>query len=103
MEPQNHIPPEAVSVIRAVLDALSLPYAATVGGAEERRELTARRAAYLAASLRRVVDGQNLDRELADLADVLAAEAPVQYVTNQEATDRRASGMTWTEAVQPSG
>jgi hypothetical protein len=90
------------AALETVLDALDIPFAATVGHDETRQQILADRAMHAVIALRSVLD--DADNGLAEctvrhLQDKLTEHPAVGYVTTQQAHERLAQGANWSEAV----
>lgn len=91
---------ETRTVLEAVLEALDIPYAATVGQSETRQKILDERLIYLKVTLKAILrDGGQLDEHLPYLSEKLAEHPPIGYVTDVQARERLAQGATWMEAV----
>lgn len=91
-------------VLALVLDAVTLPFAATVGENEKRTRLMEQRLSEVGVFLRGYLTDQDdyLDQLRAEMfAGRVATFPPVDYVTAEQAHARLAAGATWTEAVRP--
>ncbi|MGV9803905.1 hypothetical protein ACWDTP_38300 [Mycobacterium sp. NPDC003449] len=76
------IPEPAADLLRAVLDALDIPYPATVGDAERRDKILADRAMHTVIALRDVLDHQphtNVEWSTAYLRRKVAQHPPTGY------------------------
>ncbi|MFF5009656.1 hypothetical protein ACFY3G_43365 [Streptomyces phaeochromogenes] len=95
--------PEPVRVLlAAVLEALDLPYPATIGGSEAHDQLLAVRASHARIALRAVLDdGPDLGPawNAAYLREQLAKHPVAGYVTADQAHAALDAGATWSEAV----
>lgn len=96
---------ETRSVIDAVLEAIDIPYAATVGHDETRARILGQRIMALKVAFKLIADtgdrdADQLGRRLADLRESLADHPAEGYVTDQQAHERCEAGATWTEAVR---
>jgi ribosomal protein S16 len=93
---------ETTAVMKAVLEALDVPYAATVGEDLKRADILEKRLMYTVVVLRDLVK-RNGDLEwlLGYLRDCLAEHPATGYITGEEAHARLEAGATWTEAVTP--
>jgi hypothetical protein len=91
-------------LLAAVLEALDLPYAATVGDEDAYRQALEERAMHAKIALRSVLDGHPLDVEFTTsyLRERLG-EHPPTYRTLDQARAALAGGSTWAEAVRPAG
>lgn len=93
---------ETRAVIDVVLEALDIPYAATVGQEETRAKILDRRLMWTVTVLRTMFDGPHppeSDWALSYLREKLAEHPPVGYVTGEQARERLAQGMDWMQAV----
>lgn len=92
---------ETRAVVEAVIEALAIPYAATVGGHETRTVILAERIRHLMVCMRVLADHDAVDVQwnLAYLRDRLAEHPPVGYVVRDEARERVQQGMSRSEAV----
>lgn len=93
--------PETRALVDAVLEALAIPYAATVGHEEARAKILNERLRHTLVML------QNLAARDVDLAwsleylrERLAEYPPTGYVTHDQAAERLAAGASWMEAVR---
>lgn len=100
--------PETRAVIDTVLEAIDIPYAATVGHEETRARILGERIMQLKVSLRLIAEADDrrdrfMDEKFTDglayLRKCLAEHPPTGYVTAQQARDRTAAGASWPEAV----
>lgn len=97
---------ETLAVVEVVLTALSVPYAATTGGEEARQKVLAERVMRTVVALKSVRDGGPLGWHVEWLRSMVAECPPAGYVTAEEARERVAAGLSWSEAVtlvEPSG
>lgn len=97
---------ETRAVVEAVLTALSIPHAATTGGEEARQKVLAERTMRTVVALRAVRDGGPVAWHLEWLRSMVADCPAVRYVTAEQARERVAAGLSWSEAVtvvEPSG
>lgn len=89
-------------LLAVVLDALDIPYAATVGGDEVRSKVLADRMVPTRTVLRAVVDGWATIRTQTEYLRKALAEHPARgYVTMATAEARRAAGEDFMESVRP--
>jgi hypothetical protein len=96
------IPEPVRSLLAAVLEALDIPYPATIGHAEACDRIRNERAMHVVIALRSVLDDKPLmDTEwtTAYLREQLAKHPATGYVTTDQARARIAEGKTWAEAV----
>ena len=93
--------PETRAVVDAVIEALDIPYAATVGHEETRQTILDERIRHLVVCMRGMV-GPDPEPEwrLAYLRDKLAEHPATGYVTIDQAQERVAQGASWSEAVR---
>lgn len=97
--------PETRAVVDAVIEALDIPYAATVGHDETRTAILLDRVRHLLVCMRALADGDSplsplsAKWHLEYLRERLAGHPPVGYVTLSQAQERLAQGATWTDAV----
>src|SRR4051812_11842282 len=89
--------------LKAIKDALDLPYAATASGDEIRSGLVESRVMIVNHLLKAVLEdrpGLDLAWEIRFVTDRIAGQpAEGQYVTYDQAQAAMAKGATWTEAV----
>jgi hypothetical protein len=90
--------------LKAIRDALTLPYAATAGGDEVRAKLLEQRLMYVTAFLRDVLDDPcppfGLTWEIRFLTERISRHpAAGQYVTDDQARAAMAQGASWIEAT----
>ena len=98
----SEIPTPVRDLLAAVLEALDIPYPATVGHAEVCDRIRNERAMHTVIALRSVLD----DKPLMDTAwttaylrEQLAKHPATGYVTSDQAHAELAKGKTWSEAV----
>jgi hypothetical protein len=89
------------AALEAVLEALDLPFAATVGHDETRQKLLTDRAMHAVIALRSVLGDDSTFADLAvrHLRDRLTEHPAAGYVTTEQARARLAQGANWTQAV----
>ncbi|MEU7743344.1 hypothetical protein [Nonomuraea sp. NPDC049158] len=93
---------QLLDALRAVLEALDVPHAATIGGEETRCRVLGRRTVHAVIALRALAEpNARMDWEIADLRERLAEHPPTGYVTQEQAQAALAEGKTWAEAVTP--
>lgn len=96
---------ETRAVIEAMLAALDIPSAATVGFERTRQEILMHRVMHTVVSLQFMLMDANgtgpLDpmRQLVYLRERLAEHPPVGYITWQQALERRRQGADYMESV----
>ncbi|MEV6833628.1 hypothetical protein AB0N17_03695 [Streptomyces sp. NPDC051133] len=95
------LPPAVVNLLSAVLEAIDLPYPASMGWQEEHDRLLNERVMYAKLALRSALDDCSLGLDWdADYLRERLAQHPVQgYVTSEQAQAALAEGKSWTEAV----
>lgn len=95
------LPPAAVNLLAAVLEAIDLPYPASMGGQEAHDRILNERVMHAKLALRSVLDDGSLglDWDAAYLREKLADHPVKGYVTTEQARAAMAEGKTWTEAV----
>lgn len=89
-----------------IQEALSLPYAPTMGEAEKRARLMDDRLMATTVFLETYLDDPDTYMQRVRLKvfhQTVAAFAPVNYVTSSQAQERLAAGDGWMEAVSPTG
>lgn len=100
---------ETRAVIDAVLEAIDIPYAASIGHEETRARIMGERIMQLKVSLRMLAEasdrgdrfiGETLTEGLAYLREQLAEHPAEGYVTAEQAHERCEAGATWTDAVR---
>ncbi|MGI5325509.1 hypothetical protein [Actinomadura nitritigenes] len=94
---------ETRAVIVAVLDAVDIPYAATVAHEETRAKILADRVMHLVVHLRSVADRGHADalaRDLEYLRERLDENPAAGYVTSEQARARCDAGAGWMDAVR---
>ncbi|WP_416978680.1 hypothetical protein [Streptomyces sp. T028] len=98
-------PDELRELLAAVLEALDIPYAATVDAEDAYRRTLEERAMHAKIALCSVLEGHPLDTEwtTAYLRERLAEHPPTGYVTVDQARAALAEGKTWAQAVQMAG
>jgi hypothetical protein len=90
------------ATLEAVLDALDIPFAATVGHAETRQKILADRAMHAVIALRSILDdadGMFAEVAVSHLRAKLAEHPATGYVTTEQAHQRLAEGANWMQAV----
>ncbi|MFB4285663.1 hypothetical protein ACBJ59_61125 [Nonomuraea sp. MTCD27] len=90
--------------LRAVYEALDVPYAASEGDAEVRADLVDVRAGLAKRMLARLTYPEahaNVAEEVEELRAELAEHPPVGYVTDEQARAARAAGKSYKESVTP--
>ncbi|MEV6116610.1 hypothetical protein AB0L59_30085 [Streptomyces sp. NPDC052109] len=95
------LPPAATNLLTAVLEAIDLPYPASMGWQEAHDRILNERVMHAKLALRSVLDGNSLglDWDANYLREKLA-QHPVQgYVTTEQAHAAMAEGKSWSEAV----
>lgn len=96
---------ELRELLAVVLEALDIPYAATMGGEEVRHKVLADRALRTVVTLRAVVEGLPRYLTIRDEAESLRALLPVYpavgYVTAVTARARREAGQDYMQSVTP--
>ncbi|GAA4323267.1 hypothetical protein ACFQY7_00075 [Actinomadura luteofluorescens] len=93
--------PETRAVIDAVLEALAIPYAATVGHEETRAKILAERLSLTVVVLETLTKRDvGLAWSLEYLRERLADYPPTGYVTYDQAAEHLAAGASWMEAVR---
>ncbi|MET8803581.1 hypothetical protein [Streptomyces sp. NPDC004546] len=95
------LPPAVVNLLSAVLEAIDLPYPATVGWQEAHDKILNERVMHAKLTLRSVLDNSSLGMDWdANYLREKLAQHPVQgYVTNEQASAALAEGKSWSEAV----
>ncbi|MEV1011676.1 hypothetical protein [Streptomyces sp. NPDC049881] len=94
---------EAVELLRAVLEALDIPFPATTSGEVAYHRVLADRAGHARRALSSALDGPaplGWAWEAAYLRERVAEHPPTGYVTTDQADAALAEGKTWTEAVR---
>ncbi|MFM9643581.1 hypothetical protein [Streptomyces turgidiscabies] len=90
-------------LLAAVLEAIDLPHAASVGGTEAHDLLLVRRVSHARIALRSVLDDNGVGMgpawDAAYLRERLAEHPVAGYVTANQADAALAEGKTWAEAV----
>lgn len=91
---------ETRAIVDAVIEALEIPYAATVRGDETRKEILEKRVRDVLVLMHGLA-GPDPDPEwrLAYLRERLAEHAAIGYVTTDQAHERVRQGASWPEAV----
>lgn len=93
---------QLLDALRAVHEALDIPYAATVGGEETRGPILSHRTLHAIIALRGlVVSPRLMGWEIARLRENLAEHPPTGYLTYEQAQALVAEGRSWVEAVTP--
>ncbi|MFC8667057.1 hypothetical protein [Streptomyces sp. NPDC057199] len=90
------------NLLAAVLEALDIPYPATVGHAEVCDRIRNERAMHAVIALRSVLDDKplmDIEWTTAYLREQLAKHPATGYVTSDQARATVAEGKSWTEAV----
>jgi hypothetical protein len=92
---------ETNELVLAVLNAIDIPYAATVAHDETRTRILLARVMHLRISLETLLGSKHQDvtDAIKDLEERLSEHEPIGYVTNKEAHRRIKAGATWSEAV----
>lgn len=93
---------ETRAVIGAVLYALDIPHAASVGHDETRSRILGERVMHLVVIFHNIIRWNrvaDLPGDLAHLREVLDERPATGYVTDKQARARRAAGATWSESV----
>ncbi|UXY28557.1 hypothetical protein [Streptomyces sp. HUAS TT20] len=95
------LPPAAVNLLAALVEALDIPHPACMGGQAEHDRILNERVMYARLALRSVLAGNTLGIEWDTnyLRERLAEHPPTTYVTHEQAQAALAEGKTWTEAV----
>ncbi|MFE5218385.1 MULTISPECIES: hypothetical protein [unclassified Streptomyces] len=95
------LPPAVANLLSAVLEALDLPYPATVRWQEVHDRILNERVVHAKLALRSVLaDGSlGLDWDANYLREKLAQHPVEGYVTTEQARAAVAEGKTWFEAV----
>jgi hypothetical protein len=92
-------------LLAVVLEALDIPYAATMGGEEVRSKLIADRSMMTVITLRAVVEGlpryTTIAEQAAYLREHLGAHPVRGYVTWDTAVARREAGQDYMQSVKP--
>jgi len=91
--------------LELIFSGLDIPLAATAEGESVRAAVLEVRTRYIVSFLRDFLTGDDARQrfELNYLAKQLADTPPVGYVTNEQADDRLKAGLTWSEAITPTG
>ena len=95
---------EAVDLLRAVREALTIPSPATVGGGEVHDRILLERIRHARTALESVLDDGYTppwDWTAEYLRERLAEHPAVGYVTAEQARAALAAGKPWSEAVNP--
>lgn len=90
---------QARAIVEAVLEAIDIPHAATVGEAEKRQAILTERLRLLVAELRSIARSGVIELPMTYLAEGLAKHPVDGYLTTAEALQRTEDGATWDEAV----
>ena len=102
---------ETRAVVDVVIEALDIPYAATVSHDETRREILNERVMHLRVCMTYLSEryrlaekvgvpiGDAVPEQLAHLRERLAEHPPSGYVTAEQARERVQQGMSWIESV----
>ncbi|MFI5801058.1 hypothetical protein [Streptomyces sp. NPDC051677] len=93
-------------LLAAVLEAVDLPYPATVGDAATHDRILIERIGHVKIALQTVLTDDaplGVDWTTDYLRERLAEHPPTGYVTYDQARERLAAGKNWMEAVRPSG
>ncbi|MET8098100.1 hypothetical protein ABZV29_16720 [Streptomyces sp. NPDC005236] len=96
------IPEPVRGLLAAVLEALDIPYPATIGHAEVCDRIRNERAMHVVLALRSILDDKPLmetEWTTAYLREQLAKHPVTGYVTTDQARAGIAEGKTWAEAV----
>ncbi|MGW1616558.1 hypothetical protein ACWCQZ_45440 [Streptomyces sp. NPDC002285] len=96
------LPPAVSDLLAAILEALDLPYPASVGHQVAHDLLLNERAMHAKIALRAVLDERPLteiDWTTAYLRERLAEHPPTGYVTTEQARAAVTAGKSWSEAV----
>ncbi|MFE1882641.1 hypothetical protein [Streptomyces diastatochromogenes] len=95
------LPPAVVNLLTAVLEAIDLPYPASMGWQEAHDRILNERVLHAKLALRSVLDDSSLGLDWdADYLREKLAQHPVKgYVTNEQAKAAMAEGKSWAEAV----
>lgn len=98
--------PETRAVIETVLEALDIPFTATVGHDAVRQPILSHRLLHTMVCLRSLLDRADsphaqtaLDSSLADLREQVADHPAEGYVTYEQAQQALGEGMDWMQAV----
>ncbi|MFG1856795.1 hypothetical protein ACGFJT_33515 [Actinomadura geliboluensis] len=93
--------PQTRAVIGAVLEALAIPFAATVGHEETRAKILDHRLSWTLSVLKNLAESDaDLEWSLEYLRTCLAEHPPTGYVTYDQAHERLAAGASWMDAVR---
>jgi hypothetical protein len=95
---------EAIELLRAIREAVVIPYPATVGDGEVHDRILLERIGHVRTALKSALDGTLISgwAWMTDyLRERLAEHPPVGYVTQERADAALAEGKTWPEAVTP--
>jgi hypothetical protein len=97
----QNVPEPVRDLLAAVLEALDLPYPATVGHEKAHDEVLNERAMHAKIALRAVLDDRaaGIAWTTEYLRERLAEHPPTGYVTSDQARAAVAAGKTWSEAV----
>jgi hypothetical protein len=90
---------QARAIVEAVLEAIDIPHAATVEGAETRQAILTERLRHLRISLKSLAVHGDTAWALADLEKQLAEHPATGYLTTGDVLQRTEDGATWDEAV----
>jgi hypothetical protein len=96
---------ELRELLAVVLEALDIPYPATLDGGARYGDVLADRALHVVIALEHTLEGQppGIGWPTGYLRDRLAENPPTGYVTDDQVRAALAAGKTWTEAVTPPG
>lgn len=98
----NEIPEPVRELLAAVLEAVEIPYPATLGDSEAYERIRATRTTHMEIAVRSALDGHPLGIEWTTeyLRERLAECPPTGYVTTDQVKSRLAEGRSWSEAVK---
>lgn len=97
----DEIPDPVRELLTAVLEAMDIPHAATIGDAEVRDQIVKTRTMHAVLAIRSALTGSPVGIQWTTeyLRERLAEEPPTGYVTSEQAQAALAEGKSWSEAV----
>lgn len=96
--------PETRAVLDAVLEAVNIPHAATIGHERTRAAIIVNRLIVLQVTLQSILDesrptSPDLDEDLRFMRERLTQFPAEGYVTHEQAHQRLEAGASWMDAV----
>lgn len=96
------LPPAVTQLLAAIVEALDLPFPATIGHQPAHDKILNERVMHAKIALRSVLDDKSfmdIGWTTAYLRERLAEHPPTGYVTTEQARTALAEGKNWSEAV----